>query len=371
MSNTSAKKKNYELPRDYHPSRPAILDLAGATKSQSCILPVRRVGFHGQTYDDRSPESFPLPACMTSVMETLGEGYGDVTIYAHNRSYTKRLGNHMFLAASGMAFGFLWSDQLDYRTMDLTQITPLNEVVRRIMAFAGYTYELFEAGQYNKDTVYRKILNAIDNGTPVITFGLFRHPECSIIAGYENLGQALLGWSHFQFEAKAETAENGMFRISDWDDNWTSIVILHDKVGRTLTYEDALHHGLEQMQKTQVNGYDAGYAAFAKWISMLEADTVSSELYAYHKAILFNYAELRAWGCDFLKDAGCKQGGKVFMKIHDLCWKADAAAKGEEAFAIHENRVKVAEILREIVRLDHVAESLIKEFLESKKGKDA
>lgn len=363
MNNAYAEKRIHHLPENYHPNRPTILNLAGATKAQSCILPVRRVGFHGQTDDDRSPESFPLPACMTSVMETLGEGYGDVTIYAHNRSYTKRLGNHMFLAASGMAFGFLWSDKLDMRTMDLTQITPLDEVVRRIMAFAGYTYELFEAGQYNKDTVYRKILGAIDNGTPVITFGLFDHPECAIIAGYENLGQSLLGWSHFQGEAQAEITENGMFRISDWDDNWTSIVILHDKVGRTLTYEDALRHGLEQMQKTKVNGYYAGYAAFDKWISMLESEDVAPELYSYHKAILFNYAELRAWGCDFLKDAGCKQGGKVFMRIHDLCWKADAAAKDAQSFASYENRVKVAEILREIVQLDHVAEEMIKDFL--------
>lgn len=192
---------------------------------------------------------------------------------------------------------------------------------------------------------------------------MFGHPECSIIAGYENLGQSLLGWSHFQFEAKAETADNGMFRISDWDDNWTSIVILHDKVGRTLTYEDALRHGLELMHKTEAGGHFAGYAAFDKWISMLESETISPELYAYHKAILFNYAELRAWGCDFLKDAGCEQGGDVFMSIHDLCWQADAVAQGEEAFACYENRLKAAEILREIVRLEHIAERWIKETL--------
>lgn len=102
------------LPESYHPRRPLFLDIAGAVKVQSRILPVRRVGFYGNTGDDRSPESFPLPACMASVMETLGEGYGDITIYAHNRSYTKRLANHAFLGASGMAFGLLWSDTMDY-----------------------------------------------------------------------------------------------------------------------------------------------------------------------------------------------------------------------------------------------------------------
>jgi len=301
------------------------------------------------------------------LMETLGEGYGDITIYAHNRSYTKRLANHAFLGASGMAFGLLWSDEMDYRTMDLTQITPLEEVVRRIFAFAGYTHELFEAGEYDKNTVYRKIINAIDSGTPVITFGLFGHPECAIIAGYENLGASLVGWSHFQTEEAIETTENGMFRISDWDENWTSIVILHDKVGRSLTYTDALTHGLSLMQKTEAAGFFAGYAAFAHWIDMVSAETVTTELYAYHKAILFNYAELRAWGSDFLNDAGCTEAGTVFMRIHDLCWEVDAAAKGEEAFAVYENRCKVTDILREIVRLDHMAECMIEEFLTSRK----
>ena len=353
------------LPESYHPRRPVILDLAGAAKSQSCILPVRRVGFLGNTDDDRSPESFPLPACMASVMETLGEGYGDITIYAHNRSYTKRLANHAFLGASGMAFGLLWSDEMDYCTMDLTQITPLEEVVRRIFAFAGYRYELFEAGAYDKNTVYRKILSAIDNGIPVITFGLFGHPECAIIAGYENLGQYLVGWSHFQTEENVETTNNGMFRISDWDESWTSIVILHDKVGRSLTYHDALTHGLFLMQKTEAAGYHAGYAAFRRWIDAVAAENIDPALYAYHKAILFNYAELRAWGSDFLNDAGCTEAGTVFMRIHDLCWEADAAAKGEEAFALYENRCKVAKILREIVRLDHMAECMIEEFLKT------
>ncbi len=362
--NNAADEKKKVRPESYHPRQSIILELVGATKVQTRILPVRRVGFHGNTDDDRSPESFPLPACMASVMETLGEGYGDITIYAHNRSYTKRLANHAFLGASGMAFGLLWSDALEYRSMDLTQITSLEEAVRRIFAFAGYTYELFEAGMYDKNTVYRKILSAIDNGTPVLAFGLLGNPECAIIAGYEKLGQYLVGWSHFQTEKNAETTDNGMFRISDWDDSWTSIVIPQNKVGRSLTYPDALAYGLSLMRKTEAAGLYAGYAAFERWISAVSAEAVNPALYAYHNMTLFGYAELRAWGSDFLNDAGCTEAGTVFMRIHDLCWEADAAAKGEEAFAIYENRCRVTEILREMVRLDHMAECMIEEFLQ-------
>ncbi|MBP3917897.1 MAG: hypothetical protein J6I50_01840 [Clostridia bacterium] len=352
-----------KIPENYHPKQPIVLDLAGAAKAQSRVLSVKRVGFISSTDDDRSPESFPLPACMASVMETLGEDYGEITIYAHNRSYTKRLANHAFLGASGMAFGLLWSNKHDFTSLDLTLISPLSEVVRRICAFAGYTYELFSSGTYDKNTVYRKIIQSIDNGMPVITFGLFGHTECALIAGYENLGQHLVGWSHFQSEKNVETADNGMFRISDWDEEWTSIVILHDKVGRSLSYSDALAHGLTIMQKTEASGYLAGYAAFDHWISAVSAEHVDPSLFSYHDAVLFNYAELRAWGSDFLRDAGASKAADLFMQIHDLCWKANAITPNAETFAIYENRCRTADILKEMVHLDHMAEEEIKCYL--------
>lgn len=36
-------------------------------------LLLRKIGFSGTTGDDRSPESFPFPAAMTSIMEYLKE----------------------------------------------------------------------------------------------------------------------------------------------------------------------------------------------------------------------------------------------------------------------------------------------------------
>lgn len=61
MNNAAGEKKN-TMPESYHPRHSVILDLVGAAKAQSRILPVHRVGFLGNTDDDRSPESFPLPA---------------------------------------------------------------------------------------------------------------------------------------------------------------------------------------------------------------------------------------------------------------------------------------------------------------------
>lgn len=43
--------------------------------SDQKILDTIRVGFHGNTGDNRSPENFAFPACMASLMQYLGKDY--------------------------------------------------------------------------------------------------------------------------------------------------------------------------------------------------------------------------------------------------------------------------------------------------------
>lgn len=52
--------------------------------SEKNVLNVTKVGFHGNTGDDRSPEDFAFPSCMTSHMHFLGEDYPQIEIFAHN-----------------------------------------------------------------------------------------------------------------------------------------------------------------------------------------------------------------------------------------------------------------------------------------------
>lgn len=365
--NTQPKPKHIAPPEAHKPTPPLLLDLVHRTLSRANILQVRRVGFHGHTADDRSPESFPFPACLTSYMETIGEGYGDITIYAHNRSYTKRLANSAFLGASGMAFGLLWSDDLDYRTMDLSQITPREETIDRAFRWAGHAYTLYHAGEFDLNMLNRLIMQTIDAGIPVLAFGLCGSGDCSIIAGYENFAASLIGWSHFQSENPKDCTENGMFRLKDWDREVNVLIIPGEKTGRTLTYEEAIRHGCEIMRLTEA-GVDARYAAgqnahehWQKQIAEAGAldEAALAQLHRYHCGILFNFAECRAWGADFLRDAGYEQAAVNFMQIHDLCWKARRTADTVEDFSDPANRKLLKDILQEISKLDASAASLL------------
>ena len=74
------------------------------------VLDVRRVGYFNALKDDlRSPESFAFPACLTSLMEAIGEDVYWLTIQAHGREYQKRAIYNGILTATGMAFGLLWN----------------------------------------------------------------------------------------------------------------------------------------------------------------------------------------------------------------------------------------------------------------------
>jgi hypothetical protein len=68
--------------------------------SNKRILDVVKVGFDGRTRDKRTPESFPFPSCMTSLMQYLGEDYPAVEIEAHNHKYALQTGNVDFITAS-------------------------------------------------------------------------------------------------------------------------------------------------------------------------------------------------------------------------------------------------------------------------------
>lgn len=84
-------------------SKLAFTEKEGIKMSEKKILDVVKVGFNGNTGDDRSPEDFAFPTCMTSLMQYFGEDYPILEIEAHNRKYTMRTANLHFMTASGMA----------------------------------------------------------------------------------------------------------------------------------------------------------------------------------------------------------------------------------------------------------------------------
>ena len=305
------------------------------------ILPVRKIAFYGQTGDNRSPESFPFPAAMTSVMEYLGEDVRPETLEAHDRKYLRRGMNVDLTAAGGIGFALLWDESHCPSAQDLLQAAPYGAGIDRMFAYVGWEYERVTGAEMKAAAV-----KAIDEGRPLIALGLLDCPEAALVCGYDDMGDTLIGWSHFQ--DGYETAENGMFRKSGWADDTWELIIPTKKTEKTLDVRGVIEAGAAIMRQEAVEGYKAGQAAYDRWIGEIEkSEGINAELYDYHHAILFNMAEARCWCGDFLRMHGVEAGAH-FAAIHDLCWQADAAARSAEEMAEPEKKAALMDILRRI-----------------------
>lgn len=325
------------------------------------VLNVTRVGFSGKTGDNRSPESFPFPACLTSLVEALNEPYPWETMHANGRTYTHRVANDIFLTVSGMAFGLLWRDDCCPSCLDLTQVADHDEVIRRAFSWAQYQCDIVERTDGNEKALFARVVDSIDRGVPALAFGLPDIPECSIITGYDE--GALVGWSHFH---------DGECTLPDWHQNLWKLVFVGERNAEKYLMSDALRWGVSIMESTEADGYLAGEAAYAAWITMLRnlhklPEQEIEAKYGFHRRLLFCLAEARCWGGHFLSDGMDEENaGQCFRQIHDLCWKTDAETGDEGWRAMKRAEVceKVAARIEEIRALDRRAIELLKKEIE-------
>lgn len=347
-------------------------------------LAVRPVGFlNNLKNDQRPPESFAFPACMTSLMEYLGEDVRWETIYAHDRTYTKRRLNDAILAATGMAFGLLWSREACPSCFDLMQVNDHNATIARGFDYVGYDFEIVEntgTGCNPKD-IKRRVVETIDAGRPVLAFGLMGPPECSIVCGYDQGGDTLAGWSHFQSHAPADCEPNGMFHKSDWQKDIWKIVICGNKKEPRREVSEIIRHGISIASTAELSGYDAGAAAYNAWADYvlnpayesMEEDALRGA-YHFHHALVGNHAEARCYLGNFLHDAAGEDMllhkiAEHYGQIHNLCWQVWAAAgnwndaNAHGAFRQKEKRERMAELIKSMAQLDAMAVEELKKWL--------
>ncbi len=91
-----------------------------------------------------------------------------------------------------------------------------------------------QAQDYGEDDFRALIVQSIrDTGRPVIAFGVVGPPECSLITGYDEGGDVLIGWSFFQDEAwcnaGVEFEPSGYFRKRNWFADTHGLILIGDK----------------------------------------------------------------------------------------------------------------------------------------------
>lgn len=342
--------------------------------SMSVKLDVRSVGFLQNLKNDaRSPESFALPACMTSLMEYIGEDARWQTIHSHNREYTKRKLYDAILAATGMAFGLLWHKEICPSSFDLTQVNDHNATILYAFDYVGYNCDIVDKTDSSFNEMKSLITQSIDAGRPVLAFGIVGPPECSIVCGYDSGGDTLFGWSHFQSYNPADCENNGMFRKSDWYTDIWKIVLCGEKKEPKADLKDIIRRGIAITTANELDGFYSGVAAYDAWAKYVADPAYESmsddELrgkYWFHHALVGNHAEARCYLSGFLhetagNDEHLHKIAEFYNEIHDTCWKVWGIAGGINAmdgykcFRDATKQGELVDLIRKIEKLDFSA----------------
>lgn len=134
-------------------------------------------------------ENYMFPSCMRSVMSALNE---DVT---YDFSF--------FAGITGDFFTQTWLEpKWRYNDSYSNVCKHTQKPIQYAFDACGYEYKYVTAQeiQQNKHPLIKQITDSIDRGLPVLTFGIVGPPVCSIICGYAEEGEVLIGWSQFTGE---------------------------------------------------------------------------------------------------------------------------------------------------------------------------
>jgi len=260
------------------------------------------VGFNPP--EGQGQEGFFFLSCLGACLEYLGEDP------AYDYTY--------LLGTSGAAFGLLWPREGWAYCGDITD-SSWTGPRRRAMDAVGYAYEEVprQEGADQEAEFRRRIVESIrERGHPVIAAGVVGPPAPSIVAGYDEGGDVLIGWSYFQEYAGHDPAQefepSGYFRKRDWFRDTWGLTLIGDKGGdpeRIAAYRAALDWALEVMRAPTVGDRHCGLAAYQAWAGALLRDedfpaddtgTLLERLDCHQQATAI-VAEGRWHGAQFLK----------------------------------------------------------------------
>ncbi len=356
----------------------------------------------------RCPEDIIIPSVMRAVLEYLGEeDYGCKHCPVHGQACKVFCTYAHLVGVSGAAAFLSWKEGWHGDNIALFYMDADPDAVERhIFDAIGYAYEqvIKEDGRNNEALFRQRIVASIDRGMPVLGYGVIGPPEPSIITGYDEGGDVLIGWSFFQnfpdfnagveFEPAAEgqpgaAEQPRYFRKRDWFKDTENLLIIGEKRPKPSLPEvsRAALRWLIQVTRTPMVHPEPdapehyrqrhnGLAAYDAWADHLLHDTEwpaddEATLHAHHQIhndAIGSLAEARWYGSVFLAEiadhfaAGPGKAGTTehvfhaaacYAAEHDLMWTLWDLAGGisnPEAFramADPATRRAMAEIVRQ------------------------
>jgi AraC-like DNA-binding protein len=286
----------------------------------------------------RYEECTPFPAALRSCLNYMGQEIR----YAY------------LMAATGAAFRLRWhTSQWDGGNVDIMNVfdAPEESLVRGFRA-AGRSFTVLrrESGATKADFI-AFIRAEIDEGRPVIAFGIIGPPEACIITGYRVGGDTLLGWNFFQenpeFGGGCAIDESGYFMTDGWWENPSTVMLMSigEACGELPDASEIMRTGLEILERelvTHANGctHHGGQAAYRAWAAAFSNDAdfpAGMPLPQLFERLMCNndaftmVAEGRAYAAVWMKEVADSLEGSGKSELAELARKAAECFDGEYA----------------------------------------
>ena len=359
------------------------------TPKRRVIENVPRVGFFMDVKDDGGkpwPEDFIFPSCLRSVLEFHGDTRND---YVH------------LMGVSGAALFLNWGGWNGDNSAIYYMSADLGAVFTHTFDAIKYETKTSPCAEppAHADAIRKMVIDEINAGRPCLSHGVVGPPETSIITGYDERGDVLIGWSFFQGWEKdsLEFEPCGYFRKRDWEkETWDLMTVGKQtaKPDRKETFRKALEWGLE-VARTPKTHQDRpnGIAAFDAWIEHLGRDDeitswepgdTPDEPFVVHRDATDVIAEGRWYASRFLvretpecmpyQASHLYAAASCYAREHELIWdiwRSEGGMghdpKAKQNFLESETRKKSIEIIKRIRDLDVKAAEHIEAALEAGK----
>ncbi len=192
----------------------------------------------------------------------------------------------------GVGYGFLWFEKR-HLIEELWRINEPEDMMNRAMRYYGRDYLWLTPQNASGEEMQRAVLWSIDRGHPVVMEWAGGIPEYSIVAGYEERGKCLIGWTYCS-ECAAKTNEQGMFvNPARWEEALPfRVLIIGDAIPPSYSDRDSMHYALETLNRNQPGGWSkaahealtgdrwavAGEDALQKWLEACDTEQHTIQL---------------------------------------------------------------------------------------------
>lgn len=226
---------------------------------------------------EKKTENYMFPSCMRSVMCALQENPDFDFLF--------------FAGVTGDLFTQLWvNPKWQYNDSYSQTCHQTLDPIRKAFLACGYDFEYIPKAEIQKDRpkYLQRIIESIDRGIPILTFGIVGPPVCSIIFGYDENGDVLIGWSQFTDEPHPDNDGPHMECISE----------NYFQKRNGLDHSDALIFiGDKKYTPSIADGIRKSILAISSYADFAEIDGWNSQ------SIVFGQEAFDAWADSLLDDS--------------------------------------------------------------------